>query len=562
MIKQYRFDEFDKASKSQWTDKLNQDLGADLARRISSWTSERNLTLSAYYDQEDVGKDINVPVRPVEGWKYIEPLHPERTNAQVLDALMSGADGLMLTDSHVRRLNKVLGQVAPEYCTLALKASGFPIYHQFVEWWIDRHPENGQGEVLLFGDKQRAEQFSIISKAFDIGHALGHRTIHIDGAWVQTQGGSSHLELGYILSQSVYYINSLLDLGYDIQVIARGMFVATSMGSSYFLALTKLRSIRLLISQLFKLYGLSEVYTPIHASTSLFTKSALDSNTNFLRCTSEAMSAVLGGADYISITPAHELKSADRIARNISNLMKEESLLDKVTDPAAGSYYLDYLTDLLSQQAWNTFQQVEKRGGYEVATKEKYFEKEIQKDLEFQQSRLASGRRKMVGVNDFGNQSEKVSLATLDNDRTTISKNFEEVRKQVEASVEGQGEAYRPVVYLLPVGTNAKMITARHTFVSNFFNWAGFIVKPYQDEISTPMMGVVACCGADEDYTKEQIDSALNGIDTACILIAAGNITEGSSSKISTWIHAKTDRLEGVINILNQMGITSNSLQS
>lgn len=562
MIKQFSFDEFDKASKSQWTNKLNQDLGADLAGRISTWTCERNLALSAYYDQEDVVRKINVPTRSASDWKYIQPLHARSTNAQVLDALMNGADGVMLTDKHTEQLVKVLAQVAPEYCTIAWKTSDIATYRQFVEWWSSNHPKDGSGEVLLFGDTHCAAQFDFISMAFDIGNALGHRTIQIDGAWVQSQGGSSHLELAYILSQSVDYINGLLDGGHDIQSIARGMFVRTSVGSSYFLELAKLRVLRLLMSQLFRLYGLPEAYIPIHASTSSFTKSALDPNANFLRCTSEAMSAVLGGADYISITPERELKSVDRIARNISNLMKDESLLGKVTDPAAGSYYLERLTSELSQQAWRAFQQVEKMGGFEVATIEGYFEKEIQRDLEFQQDRLASGRRKMVGVNDFGNQDEKVSLSTLANNRTTLSSQFEKIRKLIEVYVEDRGEEFRPIIYLLSIGVNAKMITARQTFVSNFFNWAGFIVKPYQGEVSAHGKHAIVCCGADEDYTQAQIDYALGGRDVSGILMAAGKATAQSSAEITTWVHAKTNRLDGVINILTQMGITSKDTKS
>ncbi len=63
MKKEYGFDEFDKMSKAQWKEKLNQYLGADLARHVYDWTYERGLSLSAYYNEEDARQKFGFPQR-------------------------------------------------------------------------------------------------------------------------------------------------------------------------------------------------------------------------------------------------------------------------------------------------------------------------------------------------------------------------------------------------------------------------------------------------------------------------------------------------------------------
>ena len=81
------------------------------------------------------------------------------------------------------------------------------------------------------------------------------------------------------------------------------------------------------------------------------------------------MAAVLGGADIITITPhiqgwGTEAVNAQRIARNVSHILREESHLHRVADPVAGSYYLEALTLSMMKKVWSKFQQYELNGGY------------------------------------------------------------------------------------------------------------------------------------------------------------------------------------------------------
>jgi methylmalonyl-CoA mutase len=102
----------------------------------------------------------------------------------------------------------------------------------------------------------------------------------------------------------------------------------------------------------------------IHAFTtiSLDDKTKADPYLNMLSNTSQAMSAILGGCDLLTVYPHNRgIEPTDdfgkRIARNISVILREEAYFDKVADPAAGSYYLEKLTDQFSASIWEAFRQ-------------------------------------------------------------------------------------------------------------------------------------------------------------------------------------------------------------
>lgn len=89
----------------------------------------------------------------------------------------------------------------------------------------------------------------------------------------------------------------------------------------------------------------------------------------FLRTQTEAMSAVLGGTDSLTVKPfdiancpADEF--SERIARNQQLILKEEAWFDKVADPSSGSWYIEILTALIAENAWKLFIETENLGGF------------------------------------------------------------------------------------------------------------------------------------------------------------------------------------------------------
>ena len=129
-------------------------------------------------------------------------------------------------------------------------------------------------------------------------------------------------------------------------------------------------------------------------------------HTNMLRATTEAMSAISGGCDALSITTYDEtFQESDefsrRVSRNISTILKEESYFDKVIDPSAGSYFIENLTFEIAENAFKLLQEVENKGGIVEAFKQNFIQNEVKRNFESKQYELVNNEKVMIGVNKF-----------------------------------------------------------------------------------------------------------------------------------------------------------------
>ena len=137
--------------------------------------------------------------------------------------------------------------------------------------------------------------------------------------------------------------------------------------------------------------------TPLYlrAETGLRTSTIFDPHVNMLRTTSQSMSAALGGANIINTSSfnaafKNDNDFAQRMARNISLILKEESYFNKVSDPSAGSYYIENLTNKLSLNAWTLFQEIEANGGWLKAVQSNFIQDRIEKNAAKQKQSLES----------------------------------------------------------------------------------------------------------------------------------------------------------------------------
>ncbi len=134
--------------------------------------------------------------------------------------------------------------------------------------------------------------------------------------------------------------------------------------SNYFMEIAKFRAGRMLWAEIVKAYDAAEENCKmyVHAVTSKFNQTVYDSHVNLLRSMTETMSAALAGVDSLETLPFDQCYKCP--ARNQQVLLREESHLDKVVDPAGGSYYIETLTASVAEQAWKVFNETEDNGGF------------------------------------------------------------------------------------------------------------------------------------------------------------------------------------------------------
>ncbi len=161
----------------------------------------------------------------------------------------------------------------------------------------------------------------------------------------------------------------LTDAGVKADIVAKRIKFNMGVSSNYFMEIAKFRAARMLWAQIVEQYKPDSKQSAkmlVHAITSRFNQTIYDAHVNLLRSQTESMSAALAGVDSITTTPFDApYKKPDafseRIARNQQHLLKEESHLDKVIDPAGGSYYVETLTLSIAEQAWKLFLDVEEK---------------------------------------------------------------------------------------------------------------------------------------------------------------------------------------------------------
>ena len=133
---------------------------------------------------------------------------------------------------------------------------------------------------------------------------------------------------------------------------------------------------------------------------------------NILRTTNAAFAAVTGGADALTVLPFdHRIERTHRghrIARNIHSVLDEECLLSQVSDPAAGSYFVENKTDEFCARAWAQFQEIEKNGGIAALLMSGKLLRQLREKWEARRFRISNRSLPLTGVSEFPNSSESV----------------------------------------------------------------------------------------------------------------------------------------------------------
>lgn len=164
------------------------------------------------------------------------------------------------------------------------------------------------------------------------------------------------------LSQALFaasqWIDKLQLIGKSIQQITALLRFEFYIGDYFFVELASIRAFKKMWFGLLEAYEVSDIILPyLHAST----QSAQDENQywNMITATTQTMAAALAGVDSIWVSPCNGQEIADdftrRIARNVAHLLQSESYLDRVIDPASGSYYIEHLTIEIAKKSWQQF---------------------------------------------------------------------------------------------------------------------------------------------------------------------------------------------------------------
>ncbi|GAB3641223.1 methylmalonyl-CoA mutase family protein [Spirosoma arcticum] len=408
---------FPPADKSDWLAQVQKELKDPAASQSLRWHTGEGFIAEPYYTADDLpeGPLPNVQ-KQTAGWLntpiYSLTDDAQADNSTLRDALTRGADALVINmpdapgtgDAAIQRLSRVLN---------GIKLSDTPIFFR---------TDTADAATLITALKTVAPYQLKGGLLTNMGiHTATITRLTADSPQFRTVCASSHAfhnagatatqELAFTLATLADAYDSLTDAGLTIDQLIPKTTLSVSVGTSYFMEIAKLRALRVLFRRFITHYSsLINHSLIIHAQTSAFYDAAATPYTNLLRATTEAMAAVVGGCDALTVRPYDAVlgqqaadsdrEFAHRIARNVSVLLKEESYFDKVADPSAGSYYIETLTHELAETAWALFLDVEQRGGFAKAFTSGFIADEIERAYQAKVDAVQNGKV-LVGVTKF-----------------------------------------------------------------------------------------------------------------------------------------------------------------
>jgi methylmalonyl-CoA mutase len=558
------FTDFAPVSTEEWEAKINADLKGKDYERALVWKTWEGFNVRPYYRQENLESLNYLDTLPGEfpfvrgnkktgnDWLIRQNIFVsdfKTANKKALEILGKGVTSLgfyfnscenITIDSLAVLLNDICLEAA-EINLVCPDDSGkcAEIFAQYVsegKWANENVLASASidpiGTFVLKG-KLAKNAFSEVKQVAEKAKVLPKfRVIGVHGKFFANSGSSIVQELAFSLAQGAEYLTQLTELGMNIDDVAKTIKFNFGIGNNYFMEIAKLRAARLLWAQIVKAYQPEcecSAKMIVHSETNRYNKTIYDSNVNMLRTQTEAMSAALGGAHSITVLPFNAIYEeptdfSERIARNQQILLKEESYLDKVSDPSAGSYYIENLTASLVEYAWKLFLTVQEKGGFIAAFREGFIQNEIKGMAAKRDLNIALRRENLLGTNQFPNFTEKIT-AEFDGslfepiDLTEEGAEAETLKPyraaQAFEALRYTTDVYsktnkRPVTFMLTIG-NLAMRKARSQFSCNFFAVAGFTVidnngfatvEEGVDAAKKAKADVVVLCSSDEEYAE------------------------------------------------------------
>ena len=603
MASEKLFNEFAPISTEKWEEIINKDLkGADYEKKLV-WRTNEGFKVRPYYREENLADLAYLNVMPNEfpytrgtkadtnNWEIVQNVtetDPAKANEVALSALKGGATMIAFTMQGVKTAQDLttmlagidLAKVGVQFTRPQGRA--VQLTKDFIAYLeanrIDKAAVKGgiayDGISCClrhgkFPTSEKAAMDTAIELVNLTADMPNFKVVNVRGIQMHNGGATIVQELGYTLGIANEYLAYATSNGLTVEQMAKKMEVTLSIASNYFMEIAKLRAFRLLWATMVSQYQPKcdcACKVRINSVASSWNKTLYDPYVNMLRTTTEGMAASLGGADTIALQPfdvafKHDDDFSRRISRNVQIILKEESYFDKVVDPAAGSYYIENLTDSLAEHAWKQFQEVEAQGGIIPLILSGEVKKAIEESCNKRNMDIATRKYVLLGTNQYPNINETMldkveekpeeKVEGLQPYRGAIA--FEQLRLETERHAMQSG---RPKVFLLKIG-NLAMRQARAGFTSNFFGCAGYeivenagfaTVDEGIEAAKAVKADIVVVCSSDEEYATFGVEAAKAAKAAGFILIVAGNPTESidalKEAGADDFIHVRTNVLE------------------
>jgi methylmalonyl-CoA mutase len=571
--------EFPPIATEDWERSIRETVAGEEYAAKLIWHPEEKLAVKPYYRAEDLEGLHFLNAGPGEfpyvrgtraegGWHIRERIDvgdPEEANHAARQAVAAGAEEIAFANSRIASASDVAFLFA-NLDEIAIHFEG--LKPESVRIVADRlagrpHSAMVSADIDPLADLE-------ISEEVIRGRSEGFRLFAIRAVEYQESGAGSFEEVGFTLSAAVDFVDEMVERGLSLDRVTPSIGFEFAMGPEFFIQIAKLRAFRLLWAKVVESFGGAgqTAKAAIHARAAQWNQTIYDPHVNMLRATTEAISAVLGGAESISVAAFDQCykvpdESSRRLARNTQLILKKEALLDRVADPVGGSYLIEAITHAVAANAWRVFQELETAGGYRRAKATGVIDSVLGRGRVSRDKSAASRRLVLTGTNRFANLDER-ALERVDpawlGPNVRVASAFEELRLRTERA-EKKGRSAR--ILLAEIG-DVKMRGARSQFAAEFLACAGLSARTERFEsakrIAEEDVDVIVLCSSDPEYLSiaEALLLAMDKRGNQARVLVAGNPPAAEQMRglgISDFIHLGSDAVEVLSRLQTQIGI-------
>ena len=286
-------------------------------------------------------------------------------------------------------------------------------------------------------------------------------TISISGYHIREAGSTAVQELAFTLADGFAYVEEAIKRGLDVDSFAPRLSFFFNSHNNFFEEVCKYRAARRIWAKRMKnKYGAKRpesMRLRFHTQTAGVSLTAQEPENNIIRVTLQALSAVLGGTQSLHTNSFDEAlclptEKAVRIALRTQQIIAHESGVADTVDPLAGSYYVEWLTNKMEEEAENYFDQIEELGGVIPAIKKNFFQREIGNASYKYQREVENNARIIVAVNKYQQkdsssteilkideavakiQMDKLNLLKKERDNDAIKERLEKLKKAAQGT--------------------------------------------------------------------------------------------------------------------------------
>jgi methylmalonyl-CoA mutase len=355
---------FPASSPEDWKRAASQEIEGQNPLVRLAWKNADELTFLPYYDEADVATlffQKKFQLQPSTE-AYTQPRHwlnltpvfvtnAVTANAKALDHLRQGADGIFfdLSVETSYTPEALLQSIEWPYCAISFRVRELSFLQDLANYIVAGEYEANTLAGSIF--------WNSTTTAPDIFPEIFHTQKKISLLGVYIASSTPATEISAALIEGV----KRFALATEKKIpAASNIAFSLPMENNFLMNIAKLKALRMLWFQVVRAHGdrdFSPDQLQIHCRCEPWVDEKFQPHGNMLSGTISSLAAIAGGCNALAVYPEDgDNITMSRIARNIAAVLREESHLDKVSDPLAGAYALQVMVDDLAKKAWMLFQ--------------------------------------------------------------------------------------------------------------------------------------------------------------------------------------------------------------